>query len=36
MYRRKPAEKVFESCIDAEAPEGWPVFRAERLHGLYP
>ena len=31
-----PAEKVFEVVIDDEAPEGWAVFRAERLPSLYP
>ena len=31
-----PAEIVFEVFIDDEAPEGWAVFRAERLPSLYP
>ncbi len=31
-----PAEKVFEIFIDDEAPEGWAVYRAERLASLYP
>jgi arylsulfate sulfotransferase len=32
----RPVEKVFELIIDEEAPEGWQVYRAERLPGLYP
>ena len=31
-----PPEIVFEVFIDDEAPEGWAVFRAERLPSLYP
>ena len=31
-----PAVPVFELVVDAEAPNGWHVFRAERLSGLYP
>ena len=31
-----PAEKIFELLIDAESPEGWFAFRAERLPNLYP
>ena len=31
-----PAEKVFELVIDDEPPNGWRVYRAERLPGLYP
>ena len=32
----KPAEKVFELVIDDAPPNGWRVYRAERLPGLYP
>ena len=32
----KPAQKVFELVIDDEPPNGWRVYRAERLPGLYP
>ena len=32
----KPAQKVFELVIDDEPPNGWRVYRAERLAGLYP
>ena len=31
-----PAEKVFELFIDDQQPEGWSVYRAERLPSLYP
>ena len=31
-----PAEKVFEFFIDDERPDGWSVYRAERLPSLYP
>ena len=31
-----PAEKVFELFIDDQRPEGWSVYRAERLPRLYP
>ena len=31
-----PAEKVFELFIDDQRPEGWSVYRAERLPSLYP
>ncbi len=31
-----PAEKVFELLLDDEPPEGWRVYRAERLPSLYP
>ena len=31
-----PSEKVFELVIDDVPPNGWRVYRAERLPGLYP
>ena len=31
-----PARKVFELLIDADRPDGWFVYRAERLPSLYP
>ena len=36
VTRTTPSEKVFELVIDDEPPNGWRVYRADRLAGLYP
>jgi len=36
VTRTVPSEKVFELVVDDEPPNGWRVYRAERIPGLYP
>ena len=35
VTHESPAEKVFELVVDDEAPDGWAIYRSDRIPSLY-